>query len=404
MAFTEEQKSEIKKKATELYGKPLEVDGKPAPEAGKYLLEATKLLFTPEQLSEIGSMKEPGPPFAPPLPSVSPVQETRPPEIVKIDVELEAAETKYRLNRIDELKESGLSDEEADEQIKKEIEAFREPVPLGFGDVAERREGGGILGPIIAGAEALGVGPREKQTLPSAPVGINYRELTNRWQKGQSLTRRQAERQVDIFRINVVEPRIEKYKQSGLPSVEAERKALEESFELLSSISNKFEDKSTYLTDSGQQGSGDPWIRAFGQQVTVGEGVPNLSDEEKAYLNAIEEDKIETMVAELKRSPSESKKSVYILSDGTRLSEDDYEPRLHARRLKEIVQEDRTDEELRRKALAESPKPWWIDPELSKKVIAEPEKYEQTGIFSTITPYGTSKTTTAGWLLSGAAA
>jgi hypothetical protein len=129
-------------------------DGKPAPEAGRYLLEATKLLFTPEQLSEIGSMKEPGPPFAPPLPSVSPVQETRPPEIVKIDVELEAAETKYRLNRIDELKESGLSDEEADEQIKKEIEAFREPVPLGFGDVAERREGGPILGPIIAGAEA----------------------------------------------------------------------------------------------------------------------------------------------------------------------------------------------------------------------------------------------------------
>jgi hypothetical protein len=402
MAFTEEQKSEIKKKATELYGKPLEVDGKPAPEAGQYLLEATKLLFTPEQLSEIGSMKEPGPPFAPPLPSVSPVQETRPPEIVKIDVELEAAETKYRLNRIDELKESGLSDEEADEQIKKEIEAFREPVPLGFGDVAERREGGPILGPIIAGAEALGVGPREKQTLPSAPVGINYRELTNRWQKGQSLTRRQAERQVDIFRINVVEPRIEKYKQSGLSSVEAERKALEESFELLGSISNKVEDKSTYLTDSGQQGSGDPWIRAFEKQVTVGEGVPNLSDEEKAYLNAIEEDKIETMVAELKRSPSESKKSVYILSDGTRLSEDDYEPRLHARRLKETVQEDRTDEELRRKALAEAPKPWWIDPELSKKVIAEPEKYEQTGIFSTTTPYGTSKETTASWLLRGA--
>jgi hypothetical protein len=62
-----------------------------------------------------------------------------------------------------------------------------------------------------------------------------------------------------------------------------------------------------------------------------------------------------------------------------------------ARRLKETVQEDRTDEELRRKALAEAPKPWWIDPELSKKVIAEPEKYEQTGIFSTTTPYGTSK-------------
>ena len=51
MAFTSEQKAEIRKRAEELYGSPLEVDGKPAPDAGKFLLQATKDLFTPEQLS-----------------------------------------------------------------------------------------------------------------------------------------------------------------------------------------------------------------------------------------------------------------------------------------------------------------------------------------------------------------
>ena len=407
MAFTSEQKAEIRKRAEELYGSPLEVDGKPAPDAGKFLLQATKDLFTPEQLSIIGSKQEPQPQ------PVSPVQETRPPEIIKVDTELEAAETKYRLNRRDELKESGLSPEAADEQIKKELLSYREPVPLGFGDVAERRESAPGAAALKASLEGLGISdqaqraflPQETETVPSAPIGINYRELTNQWQKGQSLSRGQAEKQVDIFRIQLVEPRIQKYKQSGLSSVEAERKALEEAFEVLGSISNKVEDKSTYLTEPDQiPSSGDPWIRAFEKQETKGEGVPNLSDEEKAYLNAVEESKIETKVAELKRSPSASKKNVYILSDGTRLSEDDYEPQLHARRLKETFQEDRTDEELRSKALAESPKPWWIDPELSKKVIAEPEKYEQKGIFSTTTPYGTSKETTASWLLRGAMA
>lgn len=397
MAFTAEQKASIKKKAEELVASE-------GISTGAAAQRAIKELFTTEQISSAFTT-------APPQPQpVSPVQETRPPEIIKADVELEAAENKYRLNRRDELKESGLSPEAADEQIKKELLSFREPVPLGFGDIAERRESSPGAAALKASLEGLGISdqaqrallPQETETVPSAPIGINYRELTNQWQKGQSLSRGQAEKQVDIFRIQLVEPRIEKYKQSGLSSVEAERKALEEAFEVLGSISNKVEDKSTYLKEPDQLSSGDPWIRAFEKQVTPGEGVPNLSDEEKTYLNAIEEDKIETKVAELKRSPSASKKNVYILSDGTRLSEDDYEPQLHARRLKETVQEDRTDEELRSKALAESPKPWWIDPELSKKVIAEPEKYEQKGIFSTTTPYGTSKETTASWLLRGA--
>jgi hypothetical protein len=413
MAFTTEQKDTIRKRAEELVASE-------GISTGTAAQRAIKELFTPEQISDAFTVKPPMrftslPPAplpslmdklevpAPPKPqTVSPVQETRPPEIIKVDTELEEAETKYRLNRISQLKEQGLSAEAADEQIKKELLSFREPVPLGFGDIAERREGGGASA-LRASLEGLGIpGPRETETVPSAPVGINYKELTNQWSEGQKITRDQAEKQVDIFRIQLVEPRIEKYKQSGLSSVEAERKALEEAFEVLGNISNKVEDKSTYLTAPEQLSSGDPWIRAFEKQVTPGEGVPNLSDEEKAYLNAVEESKIETKVAELKRSPSGSKKNVYILSDGTRLSEDDYEPRLHGRRLKQTVQEDRTDEELRSKALAESPKPWWIDPELSKKVIAEPEKYEQRGIFSTTTPYGTSKETTANWLLRGA--
>ena len=35
-------------------------------------------------------------------------------------------------------------------KLKKELQSFREPVPLGFGDIAERREGG--LAGVIAGA------------------------------------------------------------------------------------------------------------------------------------------------------------------------------------------------------------------------------------------------------------
>ena len=76
----------------------------------------------------------------------------------------------------------------------------------------------------------------------------------------------------------------------------------------------------------------------------------------KLILMQLKKVKIAEKVAELKKSPSASKKTVYVLRNGTRLSEDDYEPRLHARLLKETVQEDRTDEELRTKALREAPK------------------------------------------------
>ena len=410
MGFKEEQKKAIRQRAEQLYGGPLEVDGKPAPDTGKYVLQATKELFTPEDLEQIFAPDVAPPPVAPDVapppvaPDVAPppvapdVQEERPTEIIKADLDLEAAEKQYEINRRQQLAELGLSQEEIDIQLKKEIESFREPVPLGFGDVAERREGG-VLGPITAAAEAVGVGPRVTQTLPSAPVGINYRELANKWAAAQELSRDQAEKQVDIFRKQIVEPRIEKAKSSGLSSVEAEKKALEESFEFLKTISTKFEDKSSYLQPE-TTGSGDPWIRAFSKQVELGEGVPNLTDEEKSYLNAIEQSKISEGVAARKGET----KQVIKLSSG---SEVPYDPKNPPRRLPAgatIISRPKTEEELRAEVEKEANVPWWIDPELSKKVIAEPEKYEQTGIFSTITPYGTSKGTTASWLLSGAAA
>jgi hypothetical protein len=172
MAFTTEQKDTIRKRAEELVASE-------GISTGTAAQRAIKELFTPEQISDAFTVKPPMrftslPPAplpslmdklevpAPPKPqTVSPVQETRPPEIIKVDTELEEAETKYRLNRISQLKEQGLSAEAADEQIKKELLSFREPVPLGFGDIAERREGGGASA-LRASLEGLGIpGPRE---------------------------------------------------------------------------------------------------------------------------------------------------------------------------------------------------------------------------------------------------
>ena len=112
MAFTPEQKASIKKRAEELVAAEGISNGAAAQ-------KAIKELFTPEQISAAF------PTVPPPQPKpVSPVEETRPPEIIKVDTELEAAETKYRLNRREQLKEAGMTDEQAAEQIKKRTSVF----------------------------------------------------------------------------------------------------------------------------------------------------------------------------------------------------------------------------------------------------------------------------------------
>jgi len=388
MAFTTEQKAKIKAKANEI----MAAEGL---SPGAAAQKAVSQLFTPEEIQSAFTTV----PAPPPLPAPPPA---RPTEILKVDRELEQLETQYGLRRKPQLMEEGKDAAEAQKIIREELQFYRSPLPLGFGGIEERKEGG-----LLPGIQALQNFPfvpkmREEPLLPSAPKGINYEELANTWSKTYGVDRKRADKEVQIFRTYILDKRFADAKARGLSDDDAARISLEESFAQLEDIGNRINDKSSY-TKPPETASSDPWIRAFSKQVQPGEGVPSLTDEQTAYLNAIQESKVRDRIEERKAKGQSATKPVYVLQSGKILQVDEYDPQLQGRQLKEVRQEPKTDAELRDEILRdEIDIPWWMDPIRKQNVLLDPKKYEQGGILSTTTPYGTTKETTAGWLLRSA--
>ena len=155
MAFSPEQKAQIKKRAEELIAS--------GTQQGQAAQQAVNELFTAEELQSIYA------PVAAPEP-VEPIVETRSPEIQELDAKLEQTETKFLRERRRQLEASGLSPEDADTQATGEIESYREPAPLGFGSAEERREETeGLF--RIAPLQDKPIGKQQ------GPSGINYTNI-----------------------------------------------------------------------------------------------------------------------------------------------------------------------------------------------------------------------------------
>ena len=394
MAFSPEQKKAIKKRAQELYGGPLEVDGKPAPDTGKFVLQATKELFTPDDLQQIFA------PVAAPEP-IEPVVETRTPEIQEVDVKLEDAQADYVRERSRQLRETQqMDEEEARKTALAEVEQnIREPIPLGFGGVDERKES-----PLFGAPDLLPepLAPRETPiAAQQGASGVDFVEIGKVFQKTFQESPEDAQADVEAFRAFFFDPALARLKGSGVVGQEAERQALEEAFVSLSDIAIKIGDKDTYLKAPDQVGSGDPWIRAFSKQVDVGEGVPDLSEAQRQFLNSRTERAKQKQVASRSKETTE----VVVLADGTEIPREIYDIQIRQQpELGEPVstkQVLKTESQLRKEVDEAEPTPWWLT-DKAGEIKADPEKFETFGYFTTETPFGTKKETTGSWILRSA--
>ena len=383
MGFNDKQKEAIRKRAEELYGRPLEVDGKPAPDTGKYVLQATKQLFTPEDLEQI---------FVP----AAPKPEVGPEEIKDVQQQLIKDEDAYILERTRQLEADQMSPAEARRAAESEIEEIRKAAPLGFGTPEERREGG----LLVEGLEAILPGERKETPIAGVksrqPSGIDYVKIGQLFEEQLGLDKDKAESDVEAFRINIVQPRRAALESQGIKGEELDRRAIEESFEVLKDLSERLTNKETYLQPE-TTGSGDPWIRAFSKQVELGEGVPDLTEEQRSYLN-------DTIQADIDRRAVARKgetKQVIKLSNGSEVSYDPNNPPPRLPAGASIVTVPKTPEEIRAEVEKEADVPWWAT-DKAEEIKKNPEKFVESGIFQSTTKYGTKKETTGAYLLRSA--
>jgi len=388
MAFKEEQKKRIKDLALQL-----EAGGMSRGQAAQ---TAVSQLFTPEDLEQI---------FAPDVapPSAAPIVDERSTDIKEADIDLLNQETKFIRERTRQIEAQGIPRAEAEKQARAEIEAYREPAPLGFGTAEERREETEGLFSLIPSEETAGAfgiqdTPIGKQEGTS---GIDYKAIGEIFADayGESLDEGLADS--ESFRQYIIEPRLAKLKEQGVVGKEAQRQAIEEGFAVLQDIQTRIEDKESYLQPE-TLGSGDPLIRTFSRQVELGEGVPDLTPEQVMFINAREQRRVARAV----ESKKGEKTTVVVLADGTELPKSVYEQQVKiSPELGEPVSEkqvDKSEGQIRLELGEEAKIPWYLDPKKKVEVIANPENFEKVGILTSETPYGTKRETGANWLLRSA--
>jgi hypothetical protein len=379
MAFSVEQKAQIKKRAEELVA-----SGIPQGQAAQ---QAVNELFTADELLTIFEEdKAPEP--------VEPVVDTRSPDIKEVDVKLADTETRFIRERTRQIESTGVERAEAEKQARAEVEAYREPAPLGFGTADERRgETEGLFR-----AAPLQDTPIGKQQGPS---GIDYVAIGELFAEAYKESKEDGMADAEAFRQFIVEPKLKELKEEGVVGNEAARQALQSGLAVLEDIQTRIEDKSTYLQPD-QLGSGDPLIRTFSRQVELGEGVPNLTPEQVKFINARERRRIERLIESKKGETTE----VVVLADGTEMPKSVYEAQV--RQMPELgepvetKQAPKTKAQIRLELGEEAQIPWYLDPKKKVEVIADPESFEKRGILTSETPYGTKRETGANWLLRSA--
>jgi len=283
---------------------------------------------------------------------------------------------------------------------RRELKQFREPAPFGFGSPEERREESILL----SGTEALLPAAVERGV--SAPTSyIDWNQLRQSFAAAYGTgSNEEATAALEAFKSEIFEPLRIEAASSGLDEKEAEFSALQKGLQEVQNIDERIKDKSSYLKDDASlRRSGDPLIQAFSKSIEIGEGVPNLTPRQMAYISAIEGGKINAKV-ESKRKEGK-RKTVIVLTDGRILNAADYDPEIDGKKFKEIKSVPLNEDDIKRELAAEGEVttiPWWADPAKRDYVILNPEKFEQGGIFTTTTPYGSKKETVGNWLLRSA--
>jgi len=295
------------------------------------------------------------------------------------------------------------ADDVAENLARKELERFREPVPSGFGTIEERKE----ESPLISAMETV-LPDREVKTV-GAPDGdkkyIDYDKLKLAFLEAYGDDdKAKVNDVIESLRTNLIIPKASALIRGGMEENLAYAEALSKSIAIIEDADKRIADKSTYLTDKASlQKSADPLIKTFSRQIEIGEGVPNLTEEQARYYRDVEAKRIDRIVSkEVEKAKKEGKtKTIYILNDGKILEASQYDPQIDGKKLKEQKQVPLTEDDIKRSLAARgevTAVPWWADPEKKKEAISNPEKFERAGL----TPYGSKKESVGSWLLRSA--
>ena len=390
MAFTDPQKAQIKARAQELIATGMQ----PGPAAQ----QAARELFTaqPEIRQQFETPQPPSPPRT--VSQEFPVAEREAErqeqlrETAQIQEaptgSLEAEEERYRRRRVRELQiqDPNLSDAAAGAIAQREVaEEYKKPVPFGYGTPQEREEGGVV--PLIESVlpEALQrqteevippPRPKEEETIGQPGVGIDWQRVQQDFVEALEIPEEEAAADVDSFKRHFYRPALDEAREQGLSGEEAVKYAIDSAFGQLSDIGTRIEDKESYIRDEPTvTGPNDPWFRAFSRQEDVGEGIPNLTEAQRAYLNDRQERALER---ETDRR-METKPTTDLYGGDFRLM---------------------TREEVRAQA-EEEMGTWWLKEDWQER-IRRPDLYTDYGFFQDVSPLGTRKETVSGWLLRGA--
>ena len=301
---------------------------------------------------------------------------------------LEAEEERYRRRRVRELQlqDPNLSDAAAGAIAQREVaEEYKKPVPFGYGTPQEREEGGVV--PLIESVlpEALQrqteevippPRPKEEETIGQPGVGIDWQRVQQDFVEALEIPEEEAAADVDSFKRHFYRPALDEAREQGLSGEEAVKYAIDSAFGQLSDIGTRIEDKESYIRDEPTvTGPNDPWFRAFSRQETVSEGIPNLTEAQRAYLNDRQERALER---ETDRR-METKPTTDLYGGDFRLM---------------------TRDEVRAQA-EEEMGTWWLKEDWQER-LRRPDLYTDYGFFQDVSPLGTRKETVSGWLLRGA--
>lgn len=342
---------------------------------------------------------------------------------------LQRTRSAYIDQRTSQLEKQGLQKDVARSRSEKEFEdTYTKPVTSPYGSLEEMTPGGLLKGFIrpdaapptslpseLTGGEAtLETALRPQSFLPRDAVesegermkrpaqaglagqGPDFKKINDELLQG-GLDKTTADVQTGAYRVayeaKLVQLQSEYREKKEVTPLNLGELAWKETTKELGGLGQALENKETYTKEPPSGGPNDPLFLAFSRQIKGGEGVPNLTEAQGAFV--AETSRAQRAAAEGRlRKEYEGKPLVVTQTEAV-------EGVRGARPLtttRELVGAEK-DAEIAKMAAAEVETPWWSDPKEVKRRLANPEKFDKPGILQSETPFGTQRESTVGYAL-----
>lgn len=347
----------------------------------------------------------------------------------KADIESQQAAEKLRLTRsqyVDQrsqvFEKQGQQKDVARSRAEQEFErSFTRPVTSPYGTISEMTPKGFTASPptslpsAVTGGEAtLETALRPQTFLPKEAVqsetermsiaqkagipgqGPNFEALNEEFLKG-GLDKDTADTQVGAtkraYEAKLAQLTRDYASKKQVAPLNIGELAWKETTKELGGLSQALENKETYTNQPPPGGPNDPLFLAFSRQIKGGEGVPNLTEAQGAFV--AETSKAQRRAVEERLRKEYEGKPLVVTQieavEGVRGAS----PLTTTRQLVGAEK----DAEIAKMAAAEVETPWWSDTKEVKRRLANPEKFEKPGILQSETPFGTQRETSVAYAL-----